>query len=141
MATYKSFEDMEVWQRARVLANRIYALTQTGSFSKDYSLKDQINDSSGSVMDNIAEGFERGGNREFIMFLSYSKGSAGEVRSQLHRAFDRKHISEHEFTELREEALSIGKMLGGLMSYLQNSELRGSKFHEPAPGYELPGGE
>jgi four helix bundle protein len=88
MGTYKSSEDMEVWQRARVLANRTYALTQTGGFSRDYSLKDQIIDSSGSVMDNIAEGFERGGNRELIMFLSYSKGSAGEVRSQLYRAFD-----------------------------------------------------
>jgi four helix bundle protein len=136
MASVRSFEDLEVWKRARLFSNRIYELTQEGSFVKDYSLKDQINKSSGSVMDNIAEGFERGGNREFVTFLSYSKGSVGETRSQLYRAFDRKHIPEIMFMELREEALAIGKMISGLMSYLQKSELKGSKFHEPETPYE-----
>jgi four helix bundle protein len=106
MATIKSFEDLEVWKRARDFANRIYGLT---SFAKDYSLKDQINKSSGSIMDNIAEGFERGGNKEFVQFLSYSKGSCGEARSQLCRALDRKHIVENTFTQLKEESISIGK--------------------------------
>jgi four helix bundle protein len=135
MATIKSFEDMEVWQRARDFANKIYELTIEGSFSRDYSLKDQINKSSGSVMDNIAEGFERGGNKEFILFLSYSKGSVGETRSQLYRAWDRKHISEQTFNNLKEEALLISKMISGFMTYLQSSGMKGSKFHEPRVNY------
>src|SRR5687768_6908012 len=102
MATIRSFEDLEVWKKAREFSGKIYDLTCQGSFAKDYSLKDQINKSSGSVMDNIAEGFERGGNKELITFLSYSKGSVGEARSQLYRAFDRKHIGETIFNTLRE---------------------------------------
>ena len=136
MATARSFEELEIWKKARVFANKIYDLTAEGSFAKDYSLKDQINRSAGSVMDNIAEGFERGGNREFITFLSYSKGSAGETRSQLYRAFDRKHIDENTFEELRDEALLISKMISTFMTYLQRSDLKGSKFHEPDITYE-----
>ena len=136
MATVRSYEDLDVWKRARVFANKIYDLSCEGSFARDYSLKDQINRSAGSIMDNIAEGFERGGNREFIAFLSYAKGSAGESRSQLYRAFDRKHIQKETFNELKEETLSIGKMIAGLMSYLKQSELKGSKFHEPESSYE-----
>jgi four helix bundle protein len=101
MGHIKSFEDMEVWQRARVYAHRIYELTLEGSFAKDYSLRDQINKSSGSIMDNIAEGFERGGNREFVQFLSYSKGSAGQSGAQLYRALDRKHINEGCFYRIK----------------------------------------
>ena len=136
MATKRSFEDLEVWQRARAFAVRVYDLTNEGSFAKDYSLKDQINRSAGSIMDNIAEGFDRGGNREFVTFLSYSKGSAAETRSQLYRAFDRKHIEENVLNELREEALLISKMISGFMSYLQKSDLKGSKFHEPDITFE-----
>ena len=136
MATVRSFEELDVWQRARVFANKIYDLTSEGTFAKDYSLKDQINRSAGSIMDNIAEGFERGGNKEMIAFLSYSKGSAGESRSQLYRAFDRKHIQEETLNELKEEALLISKMIAGFMSYLQKSDLKGSKFHEPDISYE-----
>jgi four helix bundle protein len=136
MASVRSFEDLDVWKRARMFSNKIYDLSCEGSFSRDYSLKDQINRSAGSVMDNIAEGFERGGNREFITFLSYSKGSAGETRSQLHRAFDRKHIPYPTFNELKDEALAISKMLSGLMRYLQQSDLKGSKFHDPESSYE-----
>jgi four helix bundle protein len=97
MASYKSFEDLEVWKRARQLANKIYDLTLTGTLEKDYALKDQINKSAGSIMDNIAEGFERGGNKEFKNFLSYSKGSAGEVRSQLFRSLDRSILMKRHF--------------------------------------------
>ena len=100
MATLKSFEDIQAWQDARVLAKVIFSLTMEGSFSKDYSLKDQINRATGSIMDNIAEGFERDGNKEFFQFLSYAKGSAGEVRSQLHRALDWGHVSVENHTEL-----------------------------------------
>jgi four helix bundle protein len=131
MASYRSFEDMEIWKKARELANKIYNLTLLGTFAKDYALKDQINKSSGSIMDNIAEGFERGGNKEFRNFLSYSKGSAGEVRSQLFRSLDRKHIDETTFNELYNETLVLGKMIGGFIGYLQTSEYKGPKFQEP----------
>ncbi len=128
MATIKSFEDIEVWKKARQLSNDIYKLTLEGSFAKDFSLRDQINRSSGSVMDNIAEGFERGSKNEFVQFLSYSKGSAAETRSQLYRAFDRNHITEVVFHKLIEDTQEIGKMASGFMSYLNTSEIKGSKF-------------
>lgn len=105
MATLKSFEEMEVWKRSRVFANEIYKITSIGSFDRDFKLRDQINGSSGSIMDNIAEGFERDGKKEFLQFLSIAKGSAGEVRSQLYRALDRKHISEIDFDKLQTEVL------------------------------------
>ena len=82
ISTFKSFEDIEAWQEARVLASKIYSLTNEGSFSKDFKLRDQINNSSGSIMDNVSGGFERDGSREFNQFLTIAKGSAGEVKSQ-----------------------------------------------------------
>ena len=84
------YEDLKIWQKARKLAKDIHSTAIGGPFAKDCGLRDQINRSSGSVMDNIAEGFERDGRQEFIQFLSISKGSAGEVRSQLYRALNRK---------------------------------------------------
>jgi four helix bundle protein len=126
--TYKTFEELEVWQNARKLAIKIYALTKEGSFSKDFKLRDQINGSAGSVMDNIAEGFEREGKREFIQFLAIAKGSAGEVRSQLYRALDREHITREVFDELREEAGLLSKQLSGFMRYLKGSDYRGTKY-------------
>jgi four helix bundle protein len=104
VATFKTFEDIEAWQKARELSKSIYEITIIGNFSKDYSLKDQINRSAGSVMDNIAEGFERGGNREFIQFLAIAKGSIGEVRSQLYRAKDRNYIEPENFNQLFEKS-------------------------------------
>src|SRR5205809_564697 len=97
MATIRRFEDLEIWQLARKLCNMIYPYTGYAGFSKDFKLINQINGSSGSVMDNIAEGFDRGGRKEFINFLGIAKGSGGEVKSQLYRAFDRKYISQEEF--------------------------------------------
>lgn len=128
MATLKNFEEMEVWKRARLFANEIYEVTLKGSFVKDYELRDQISGSSGSIMDNIAEGFERDGKKEFLQFLSIAKGSAGEVRSQLYRAKDRKHISSDEFEKLMNDALEISKQISGLMKYLSGSELKGIKY-------------
>src|SRR6185369_13279948 len=105
MSTFKSFEEIEVWQKARPLANKIYCSTLEGSFANDFKLKDQINGSSGLIMDNIAEGYERDGTREFIQFLSIAKGSAGETRSQLYRALDRNHITKEIHEELQDEIL------------------------------------
>ena len=101
---------------------------QKPSFSKDFELKNQISRSAGSTMDNIAEGFERDGNKEFIQFLGYSKGSAGEVRSQLYRALDRGHITQSEFQEAYDLALAVGKMIAGLTKYLLKNDFRGLKF-------------
>ncbi|HMV08987.1 MAG TPA: four helix bundle protein [Cyclobacteriaceae bacterium] len=136
MATFRSFEDIDSWNAARQFAQRIYKISSEGAFSKDYKLRDQINGSSGSIMDNIAEGFERGGNREFIQFLSVAKGSAGETRSQLYRAFDRGYIAEQELESLKEEALKISRQISALMTYLRNSDLKGTKFvKEPDEPY------
>jgi len=136
MATIKTFEDIEAWQKARLLSNRIFVLYQEGSFSKDFKLRDQVNGSSGSIMDNIAEGFERSGNREFIQFLAIAKGSAGELRSQLYRAYDRNYFSEKVFNELKTEVLLISKLIAGLMHYLKESDLKGAKYiKEPNERY------
>ena len=136
MSKINSFEDLKVWQLARDLSKDVFLITQKASFSKDYSLKDQINKSAGSVMDNIAEGFERGGNKEFCQFLYISKGSCGEVRSQLFRALDRQYIDSNEFTSISNKALEVSKQLSGFVSYLRNSELKGEKYiKEPNAEY------
>jgi four helix bundle protein len=130
MATLSSFEDMEVWKRSRLFANDLYNLTVKGSFERDFRLRDQINGSAGSIMDNIAEGFERDGKKEFLQFLSIAKGSAGEVRAQLYRALDRNHISPEEFDRLKTEIIEISKQISGLMKYLSGSDLKGTKYKD-----------
>jgi four helix bundle protein len=130
MAKIEKFEDLEVWKEARELCKLVYTYINRAPFSKDFDLVRQIRKSSGSIMDNIAEGFERDGKKEFIQFLSISKGSAGEVRSQSYRAFDQNYISKEEFNELYEKANSISKMLSGFINYLKNSELKGIKYKE-----------
>ena len=97
MATFKTFEDNDAWQRSRELTNLIYKVTAEGAFSKDYGLKDQIRRASVSIMSNIAEGFERSGTGEFAHFLATAKGSAGEVRSQLYVALDQGYINAAVF--------------------------------------------
>jgi len=131
MATIQRFEDLEVWKKAREMCKFISELTQKEHFSRDFSLKDQIKRSSGSVMDNIAEGFERGGNREFINFLTYSKGSLGEVRSQSYRAFDYNYITDEEFNTLIADSISLSERIGKFISYLRNSDYKGVKFVKP----------
>ena len=123
----KSFEEIEVWQKARELCSAIYALTQTDAFHKDYDLKNQINRSCGSAMDNIAEGFERNNNKEFVYFLYVSKGSIGETRSQLHRAKDRGYISTETFDELYNKCLVVSQQLSKFAEYLKKSEISGSR--------------
>lgn len=107
MATIHRFEDLEIWKLARQLSTEIFELTQTGSLFKDFSLKDQMNRSSGSVMDNIAEGFGRNSRLEFIQFLSISSGSATELLSQLYRCLDKKYISEEKFNDLYEKKCTL----------------------------------
>jgi four helix bundle protein len=137
VATVKTFEELNVWQKARTFCKEIHLISTIGTFAKDFSLKDQINGASGSIMDNIAEGFERNGSREFIQFLSYSKGSTGEARSQLYRAFDKGHITEEKFEYLKNTSIELSKMISGLIAYLQQSNLKGSKFMEPSETYEV----
>src|SRR5947207_1765906 len=107
MATARRFEDLEVWKEARILVKEIYELTGKGLFSRDFKMRDQVRDAGLSVMSNIAEGFERGGNREFSQFLSTSKGSGGEVRSILYAALDQNYVSDEEFKRTHERVLRI----------------------------------
>jgi four helix bundle protein len=128
MASIKSFEDIEAWQKARVLARSVYEISGQGAFGRDFGLRDQIRRSAVSVVANIAEGFERGGNAEFRQFLSTAKGSVAEVRSHLYVALDAEMISGEQFRELNSLASEIGLMIGGLMKYLGSSDLRGQKY-------------
>jgi four helix bundle protein len=128
MTTFKAFEDIEAWQKARNLTREIYVVSNLGSFSKDYGLRDQIRRAGVSIMSNIAEGFERGGTREFIQFLSMAKGSSGEVRSQLYVAVDQGYIDKDTFEQLFKLATETSRMIGGLMNYLRKSKLKGSKY-------------
>lgn len=128
MAGFSRIEEINAWIKARELCKEIYNIINKGSFEKDYALKRQIDRASGSIMDNIAEGFERGGKNEFVNFLSIARGSLGEVKSQLHRALDRKHITKEIFEELFKKTEEIGKMITGLISYLNQSDIRGLKF-------------
>lgn len=128
MATIERFEDLEIWQKARILTKRVFILSKKEKFSQDYRFMSQILSSSGSVMDNIAEGFERGGNNEFKQFLSIAKGSAGETRSQIYRAYDFEYISEDDFEELIPEYENLSGKIKNFINYLQNSEIRGIKF-------------
>jgi four helix bundle protein len=124
----KRFEDLEIWQEARKMCKIVYKITATGPFSTDYKFRDQIRASSGSVMDNIAEGFDRGGNKEFYQFLSISKGSAAEVRSQSYRAFDNEYINNEKFNELLERTDSLSRKISNLMLHLKNSDYKGLKY-------------
>jgi len=138
MSTVKKFEDLEVWKMARELCQEIFQITLHEAFARDYDLKYQIRDSSGSVMDNIAEGFERDGTREFVQFLSISKGSSGESRSQLYRALDRNYITNEQFERLSQKTIDLGRKISNLMIYLKNSEIKGNKFKPPDPKQQKP---
>lgn len=128
MATINKFEEIISWKEARELNMILGKLIADKRFEHNYRLINQIEGSAGSVMDNIAEGFERGGNREFIQFLFISKGSCGELRSQLYRALDRNYISQQEFDLLYVHAMRISSLIQKLITYLENSEIKGVKY-------------
>lgn len=128
MATINNFEDLEIWKNSRNLCKLIDKNCLKNSKFLNHD-KYQIDRSSASIMDNIAEGFDREGNKEFINFLTISKGSCAEVRSQIIRAFDRNYIDEETFNTLKNEVVSLSKMLSGFINYLKNSEFKGNKFN------------
>lgn len=130
MATIQRFEDLVVWQKARLLAKEIYSFTSTLPVSSDYRIKNQMRGSVGSIMDNIAEGFERGSRLEFVNALTVAKGETGELKSQLYRCMDLKYITDPSFTTLYSDADEITKMLTGLIKYLNTSHHKGQKFKD-----------
>lgn len=122
------FEDLEIWRLARDLYKLIFKLTSEGAFNHDFKFRDQIRASSGSVSDNIAEGFERGGNKEFIQFLSVAKGSCGEARNQSYRAFDSNYISQEVLDSLLSHTETISRKIANLIKTLKASDHKGVKF-------------
>jgi four helix bundle protein len=130
MATIKNFEEIECWQQARDLNLKLVLILKKINEEKYFDLKGQLERSSGSVMDNIAEGYERGGNREFIQFRAIAKGSLGDVRSQLYRVYDRKLVSDSEFNLLQTECKLLAGKIASFITYLRNSEYKGEKFKQ-----------
>jgi four helix bundle protein len=128
MATITRFEDLEIWKLSRAQTNDFDKLVETTSLTKDFELRNQMNASSGSIMDCIAEGFDRSGNNEFKNFLVIAKGSNGEFRSQLYRCFDRKHITQERFDELYAENITLGNKIMSFITYLQNSAYKGQRY-------------
>lgn len=126
----KRFEDLGIWKKSRELCIERHVLISTYAFSKDYTLTNQINRFSGSILDNIARGFCRSGNRDFIQFLPISKVSCDEMKSQFYRVHDRNHLDANEAERLFARIESISNQTGGFMKYLTQSEFKGSKFME-----------
>jgi four helix bundle protein len=136
MSTFERFEELEVWKIARVLTNLVYDLTGKGAFAQDYGLKQQIQRASVSIMSNIAEGFESQTQAIFINLLGRAKGSAGEIRSQLYIALDRKYISEAEFKKAFHLAELCSRQIFGFMEYLR-SQPNTSRIREEDSDYEV----
>ena len=130
MATIKVFEDIDAWQQARLLSKEIFELTNVGTFSKDYGLRDQIIKRRDRLWIILQKDLKEVEQKNFIQFLGIAKGSTGEVRSQLCRAFDRKHLTNDQYITLIESTTKISKMINGFIIYLRNSKLKGMKFNE-----------
>lgn len=128
MATVGRFEDLECWKAGRKLRQTAYRHTRAKPFASDYALVGQIRRASQSVTANIAEGFERQGNREFIQFLSQAKGSVGEVKDELYTALDEGYITQTDFDAAYALAEDTTNLIGGLISYLRRTESVGAKF-------------
>lgn len=128
MPTIERFEDLQCWQAGRRLKRTVYPRTRKNAFSSDFALVSQIRRATQSVTANIAEGFEREGNREFIQFLSQAKGSAGETKDHLYTALDERYVDQAEFDQAYAQAEDVTRLIGGFMSYLRRAETSGSKF-------------
>jgi four helix bundle protein len=133
MATITRFEDIQTWQKGRELKQSFYRHSKRGDFVKDFALREQIRRAVIFITANIAEGFERSGNREFIQFLSQSKGSSGEVQDHLYPALDENYISQKEFDALYAQAAEVAKLTGSFMNYFRQSEVRGQKIRGARP--------
>jgi four helix bundle protein len=134
MGTINKFEDLSVWQKARTLSFKIYQLTFIEPISKDFRLKDQMRGSVGSIMDNIAEGFDRGSRLEFINALGIAKGETGELKSQLYRCLDVGYVNQQLFAELYNFTDEVAKMIAGFIEYLNTSTVKGKKFKNRIDG-------
>jgi len=128
MATINRFEELEVWQEARLLNKIIWQLTQKEDFKSYFSLNEQLRRASISIMNNISEGFERNGNKEFVQFLSIAKGNTAEVKNMLYALLDLELISQKEFEELSQASEKLRNKIAKLMNYLKTSDFKGSKF-------------
>jgi len=128
MGRINRFEDLEAWKLAREINKDIYTITKNRNFGRDFGLRDQIRRASVSVMSNIAEGFERDGDKEFANFLSLAKGSLGEIRSQLYSALDQEYITEADFSAIYDKTLNNSRIIAGLINYLKSSNVKGIKF-------------
>jgi four helix bundle protein len=131
--TIEKFEDLVIWQQGRELAKEIYELTKADCWREGFEFRNQIRNSSGSVPDNIAEGFEREGNNEFIQFLSISKGSCGECRSQIYRAFDRTYIDKVKLDYFVEKTSRICSKIHNTIISVRKSDFRGRKYKTDQP--------
>lgn len=134
MATIKRFEDIRAWQLAKDFAKQVYSFTAEGRFSRDFVLRDQIRGAAGSIMHNIAEGFESGSDKEFIRFLRYSLRSASEVQSQAYLAFELDYISKPAFDDLSKGLTEIKRNLHGFIAYLVKSA-KNPTIREESPLY------
>ena len=130
MPRIERFEELEAWKKARDMGKAIYRVTSTGSFSRDFGLRDQIRRAGVSAMSNIAEGFERGGDKEFRQFLAVAKGYVGEVKSQLYVALDAGFLTVKAFDDLYALATETSRLIAGLMRYLKDSDFKGVKYKE-----------
>ena len=128
MPSMEKFEDIDAWRKARELTRDIYRITNQGTFAKDSALRNQIRRASVSIMSNIAEGFGRGGNREFIQFLSMAKGSVSEVQAQLYVALDAGYITGDQFRKLYSDTNTTARLVGGLLRYLRHNDFKGAKY-------------
>lgn len=130
MAAVKDFEELAIFQKARELSKKIYPVTNKDGFKSDYRFVQQIRAAAGSIMDNIAEGFERGGNKEFLNFLYIAKGSCGEVRSQLIRANDVGYLTGEEYNELYTKCRKLSAGIMNFIKEIKASDITGAKFKQ-----------
>jgi len=138
MTKIRRFEDLICWQRARILANTIFGLTHHSEFSKDFRLRDQILDASGSVMHNIAEGCDSGTDPDFARFLKMARRSGSEVQSELYLALDRKYITETELKQAYEQVDEVKRLINGLIAFLRKTSQNASnKISEDLADYSL----